>query len=172
MGGEKGNGVRIRPLQVLQPAVFVSGESRAAFDPLAAVGVWHFAVRADFGGMDVVADDAVGIAPARFVDERVLVVADVLARILDRVLEMGRQRSVGEPRSAADRVECVFDVQGEIVGTIPGNGEPFGILDDAVALIAVDDEEAPAIGGDMERLLQNPMRPKRCPAKSRSCWPC
>jgi hypothetical protein len=69
--------VQIRPLQDLQPAVTMFDKSRAAFNPIAIVAVQNPADRADFGPMDVAADDAVSVAPACFGDERVFVVADV-----------------------------------------------------------------------------------------------
>jgi hypothetical protein len=48
-------------------------------------------------------------------------------------------------------LSVLVDGQGEMVGFVAENGEPPGILDDAVERIAVDDEEAPAIGGDKDR---------------------
>jgi hypothetical protein len=80
--------VQIRPLQDLQPAVTMFGKSRAPFNPIAIVAVQTPVDRADFRAMDVAADDAVGVAPACFGNERVFVVADGLDRILDLVLEI------------------------------------------------------------------------------------
>jgi hypothetical protein len=102
--------VQISPLQDLQPAVIVLNESPAAFDPVAVVAVQNPVDRADFGAMDVAADDAAGMAPARFGDNRVLVVSDVLARILDIVPEIGRQRSMETSKLAAHPVEHCVDV--------------------------------------------------------------
>ena len=80
-------------------------QGRAAFDPIAVVGVGDAVHVAQFGGVDVPADDAVEPAPARLCHDRLFVTRYVLDRVLDLVLEEGRQRPVRQTEPVARDVE-------------------------------------------------------------------
>jgi hypothetical protein len=54
----------------------------AAFDPVAAIDVAETGIAADHGMMDMPADHAVDAAPPRLGDERGLVLADEVDRVL------------------------------------------------------------------------------------------
>ena len=136
------------PLRILD-------ERGAAFDPVAVVAVDDVAVGADFGGVDVAADDAVDAPPARLGDDRLLVVADVLDRVLDLVLQVLRQGPVGKAELPADDVEPDVELQREDVGVVADERQPLRVFDDGVELVAVDDQEAAAVGGLVDRLAED-----------------
>ena len=145
--------MKIGPVQDFQAAVGVFDERRAAFDPVAVVAVEDAVDGPHLGGVDVAADDAVGAQPSRLGDDGGLEAADVFDRLLDLVLEVGRQRPVAEPQLAADPVEGGVDGQRRRIGPVAGKGQPFGVPDHAVELVAVQDQQAAAVGGDVDGLV-------------------
>ena len=105
--------------------------------------------------MNMAADDAVDAAAPCLGHHRLLVVADVLDGVLDLVLQVGRQRPVGKAQAAPRLVEPQVGRQRGVVGSVADECQPLGVLDDAVELVAVQHQEAPAVGGDMDRFRQH-----------------
>jgi hypothetical protein len=66
------------------------------------------------------------MAPACFGDNRVLVVSDVLARILDIVFEIGRQRSLETSKLAAHRLNTVLTFRARLWAMLPGTAAARG----------------------------------------------
>ena len=133
----------------------VFGERGAALDPVAVVAVKHAVDLRDLGAMDVAADGAVQPATPRFVRERALEVRDVFHRVLHLVLEVRRERPVREAERAAEEVHVAIELQHRRVRAIAQRFEQRARLDDAVELVAVQDQQATAIGGLVNRLAQD-----------------
>src|SRR5712672_4228165 len=74
---------RIGPGDDLEPAVFVLGQRRAAFHPVAAIHVADAVLVTDGGVMDVAADHPVGAVPPRFAGQRLFEGADIVDGVLD-----------------------------------------------------------------------------------------
>ena len=134
------------PVDDAQAAVEILDQRGAALDPVAVVAVEDAVDGADLGVMDVAAHHAVDAAAARFARHRVLVVVDELHGVLDLVLQVGRQRPVGQAELAAAPVEGRVDAQRRGVGPVAQDGEPARVAHDAVELVAVDDQELAAVG--------------------------
>ncbi len=128
-------------------------QGRAAFDPVAVVAVEDALDRAHLGGVNVAAHHAVGAPPSRLGDDGGLEAADVFDRLLDLVLEVGRQRPVAEPQLAPDPVDGGVDGKRRLVGPVADEGQPTGVAHHAVELVAVQDQQAASIGGDMDGLV-------------------
>ena len=143
------------PPKKFQPAVEMLDQRRATFDPVAVVAIENAVDAPDLGAVDVAADDSVDTAAACFRDHRLLVVADVLDGVLDFVLQVRGERPVGEAEPAADHVEPQIGREREVVGAVAGERQPLGILDDAVELIAVQDEKPPPVRGYMHGFGQD-----------------
>ena len=126
--------MRRRPVEILD-------QRGAAFDPVAVVAVEDAVDVADLGLVDVAADHAVDAAPARLAGHRVLEVADELDGVLDLVLQVGRQRPVGQAEPRRRPVEPGVEPQRTRVGPVAEDGEPRGVAHDAVELVAVDDQQ-------------------------------
>jgi hypothetical protein len=127
----------------------------AAFDPVAAVDVAGVHVVADRRVMDMPADHAVHRMAPRLADQRALVLADVVHGVLDLELEPLRQRPVRIAQQAARGVEHAIEPKRGLVGMIAEVGEPAGVLDHHVEVIAVDDKIALAVAGLMDRGFRN-----------------
>jgi hypothetical protein len=136
-----------------QPAVEVLDQRGAAFDPVAVVAVEDAVDRADLGVVDVPAHHAVDAASSRLARHRVFVVVDELHRVLDPVLEVRRQRPVGQAELAPAPVERGVDAQRRAVGPVAEDGEPARVAHDAVELVTVHDQQLAAIRLDVDRFL-------------------
>ena len=77
------------------------------------------------------------------------VLADEFDRVLDLVFQVGRQRPVGKPQLAPRDVEPQVQHQRRVVGVVAEEGQPLGVFDHPVELIAVDDKHPPVVGGRM-----------------------
>jgi hypothetical protein len=133
----------------------VLDQGGAAFDPVAVVAVGDAVHVADLGVVDMAADDAVEAAAAGFLGQRRLEVVDVLDRVLDLELEVGRQRPVGIAEPAAHQVVPIVERQREVVGGVAQVGEPLGVFDHAVELVAVDDQELAPVGAFEDGVAQD-----------------
>jgi hypothetical protein len=135
-----------------QPAVEVFHQCRAAFDPIAVVAIENAVDGADLCMMDVAAHDAVDAAPAGLCRDGHLVVGDELHGVLNLVLEIGRERPVGQAEPATHRVEDGVQTKREVVGPVTEDGEPARVAHDAVELVAMDHQQLPAVGRQVDRL--------------------
>lgn len=137
-------------MQDFKPAVEVLDQGGAAFDPVAVVAVEDAVDGAHFGGVDMAADDSVDFALSGLGDHRVLEMADVFDGVLDLVFQVGRQRPIAEAHLAAGPVEPGVQRKCRGIGMIADEGQPFGVFDDPVEFVAVQNEIAPAIGSDVD----------------------
>jgi hypothetical protein len=127
----------------------------AAFDPVAVVHVEDAPHLAHFGLVDVATDDAVNAAPTRFVGHGLFEVLDELQGVLHLDLQVGRKAPVPQTQPVADaRHQSVQHQEGSI-GPIAEEGEPARVLDDAVELVAVHDQEPPAVRRLVDRVTHH-----------------
>ena len=101
--------------------------------------------------VDVTADNAIGALAPRLVGKLLLERADEADRVLDLQLGPGRERPIGKTEPAPDAIEPVVREQRGLVGPVAEKREPAGIIDHDVELIAVDDEEPPAVRSLVDR---------------------
>ena len=135
------------PPHDLHSAARVLGERRAAFNPIAVVAIENAANSPYFRVMDMAADDAVEAARARFAGERLFEIADEAGGVLHLQFEIGGERPIGQADAPPHGVENIVRGQRKPIGPIAEMREPARIGDDAVELIAMDDEKAPPVGG-------------------------
>src|SRR5262249_29709161 len=93
---------RSGPVKNLHIPVGIFDKGSAAFNPVSVIEIEDFADLADFGMVDMAADHAVHAAQGRFARHDLLKAGDVFHRVLDLVLEPGRQRPIGQPEAPAD----------------------------------------------------------------------
>ena len=105
--------------------------------------------------MDVAANDAIGPAAARLGDHGVLEIADIFDRVLYPVLQVGRQRPVAKAERPPGDVEPGVQRQRQGVGIIADEGQPLGVFNDAVELVAVQHQEAPPVGSHVDGVSQH-----------------
>ena len=103
--------------------------------------------RLDCGMVDVAADDAVDLVAARLFRHDVLERADEVHRMLDLDLRPGRKRPVGQAKPVPEERDDAIDDDREVVGPVAEIGQPADVVDDAVELVAVDDQIALDVGG-------------------------
>ena len=60
------------------------------------------------------------------------------------------------------RLSTVLTRDRDLVGLLAEQGEPAGVADDDVELVAMDDEEPPAVGGDVDRPRSTTSTPPKC----------
>ncbi|MNH11293.1 hypothetical protein D3C79_708020 [compost metagenome] len=72
---------------------------------------------------------------------------------LDLVLEVRRQRPVAIAITGAPMVEPAVEGQGEFVGGIAEKSQPAVVTGDYIELVAVNHQQAPAIGGQVLGLI-------------------
>ena len=144
-----------RPIDDFHLAVEIFDDDRAGFHEIAGIHIGHAVDVADRGMMDMAADDAVGAAPPGFAREFALETADEIDRVLHLELRPGRKRPVGKAEQAADAVEMRVDEQRRLIGPVAEEREPFGVAHDDVELVAMHDEKAPPVGGDMDRVAHD-----------------
>ena len=120
-----------------------------AFHPVAIIAVQNPIHFAHFRFVDMTADHAIVVAAPGFVDDQLLVGGDEGDCILHLVLEVLRQRPVAKTEAVAGAVEPVIQHQDEGVQLVAQIGQPLGVLDDPVVLIAMRDPQAPSVGSQM-----------------------
>src|SRR5215475_9770942 len=144
------------PPHDLELSVEMLDHRGAAFDPVAAIDVAQAEIVADHGMMDVAADDPVETAPPPgFRGERALVLPDESHRVLDFQLGPFGQRPIGQTKRAPDRIEIGVDEDREIVGIAAEEREPARVANDHDEQVAVNDEVALAVGGDVDGILEH-----------------
>ena len=95
----------VDPVKDLELSVEMLDESGAALDPITAVAIENIADLAELCMVDVAADYALDPAAARLVGYCFAKGGDVLHRVLDALLEIGRERPVRIAELAPHRVE-------------------------------------------------------------------
>ncbi len=148
--------LELGPPHDLEPSIEILDHRGAAFDPVATIDVAQCEIVADYGMMDVSANDPVeGATPPRFRGERPLVLPDEGDRILDFQLGPFRERPVGQTKNASDPIEIGIDPNREIVGIAAQEREPTRVADDHVEEVAVNDKVAFAVGGGVDGILEH-----------------
>ena len=142
-----------QPVDDRDLALGILGQCGAAFDPVAVVVIGDLADFTDLGAMDMAADHPGKAALARNPGDCFLELADIEDGVLDLALEVGRQRPVGQPQRPPRPVEHGVDLQQQFVGLVAQQGQPAGMDHHSVEGIAVDHQQAAAIGGDVHRLV-------------------
>ena len=131
-------------------------ERRAVLDPVAAVGVERRARLGDhvaqLGPVDVAAHDAVDAGLGGPRGDGLLEPVDVLERPLRPVLERRRERPVRLPHPLAHAGHGRVERQRHLVGPRADAAQPRREADDAVELVAVEDQEAPPVGRRVDPL--------------------
>ena len=143
------------PEHQFQPPVVVLDQRAAAFDPVAVVAVQRAVDVADFGVVDVAAHHAVIAAPARLGGHGAFKVADVVHRLLHLVLQVARQRPVRQAQARAKAVEVAVELEHHLVRVVAHIGQPLGVLDHAVEVVAMRDPQAPAVHGDVHAVFHH-----------------
>ena len=77
---------------------------------------------------------------------------------LTALLQVGRQRPVGQAEPPAHALNQMFERSSSVVGLVAEEGEPLGVAHDAVEAVAVDDQEAAAVGGLVDGLVDDQRR--------------
>ena len=105
--------------------------------------------------MDMAADHAVHAAQLRLAGHDFLETGDILDRVLDLVLQPGRQRPVGQAHALAHRKQQVVAAQRHAIGAVAQMGEPLGAGNDTVKAVAMQHPEALAVGGFMDGFVHD-----------------
>src|SRR5476651_962757 len=92
---------RICPAKNLHISAGIFDKGAAAFNPVSVVEVKDIADHADFGMVDMAANHAIGAAGPGFRRHQLFKGRDIFDRVLDLVLEPGRQRPIGQAQCAA-----------------------------------------------------------------------
>ena len=145
-----------QPVDQAEGAVLVFGERGAAFDPVAGIAVEQVVDGLEVGAVDVAADDAVDLLPADFRHQGLFEIAHVVDGFLAFVLEPGRDREIaaaGQPPQPV--VPAVEDEQG-VVENAADVGQPLAVLNHAVEPVAMQDQEATAVGGGVDGFVADP----------------
>src|SRR5262249_10160139 len=143
-----------RPMQKLQRAIRVLDESRAAFDPVTCVVVRDPVHDGDLRGVDVPADYAAATGLGRVAGDHFLEVADVVGGLLDLALDGRAEGPVTKAEAPPHRIQDGVDPEEQVVADVPQDGEPAGVQDHRVELVAVDDQQAAVIGGDVDEFVR------------------
>ena len=133
------------PIDDAQAAHRIFGERGAAFDPVPVVAIDHARDVLDLGMVDVPADHPVEATRTGFACKCVLEIADEAGGVLHLQLQIGRERPVRHPQTAARGVERVVERKRKLIGAVAQIGEPFGVSDDAIEQIAMDHQQLASV---------------------------
>ena len=136
-------------------AVEMFDQGRTTLDPVAVVRIDDVADRPHFGVVDMSTDHAIEAPASCHLGHRLFEIGDVADRILNPVLEIGRQRPISHSHSAAEPVEPVVELEREVVGPVTEMGQPLGVDHHGVELIAVDHQKLAPIGGDVDHFVRD-----------------
>src|SRR5471032_1276577 len=137
---------RICPAKNLHIPMGIFDKGAAAFNPVSVVEVKDIADPADFGMVDMAAHYPVDAAQLGLVCHDLFEAGDIFHRVLDLVLQPGRQRPVRQAEPLAHRKQQVVPAQGHAVSPVPRMGQPFGASDHAVEPVAVQHPQPIAVG--------------------------
>src|SRR5690606_24429000 len=106
-------------------------------------------------GANVAADDAVHAPTAGCGGYGSLIAADALNCVLHLTFQVARPRPVGLAEDTAAAVEASVEEQGQRVGAVAQDGEPFGVAHDGIELVAMNHEQAAPVRCLVDRLAEN-----------------
>jgi len=144
----------LSPVDDLHPAIQMLDQSRAAFHPVAIVGIGDLAELPQLGMMDMAADHPFDATLAGDFGHGLFEIGDILNGVLDPMLQVSRQRPVGIAHLAPRPVEPVVQGQRQGIGLISQMGQPLGVLHHAVELVAMHDQVASPVQAGMNGLVQ------------------
>src|SRR6266568_7063088 len=127
-------------------------QRRAAFDPIAVIVISDIADLANFGRMDVAADDSMSAALMRRTRDDFLKARNELHRVLDLLLEVRGNRPIRQTALAAHPIQDTVELEQQSVGIVAEQREPLGVENDAVEFVAVQHQQTLSIGGLVHRL--------------------
>ncbi len=131
----------------------VFDDGGAAIHPVAAIDIDHAIDRADCGAVDVAADHAVQPALAHGANQRILEVEDERNGSLDAVLGItGKGPIAGAAQQAAQARERGVEAHQQVVADVADHCQPAVVARHLVELVAMQQQVAPAVGGDVDVL--------------------
>src|SRR5262249_6243021 len=142
-----------RPRDDLEAAVRMLSNSRATFDPIAAIDVADAGCLLNGGMMNVPADDAVDAVAVRFRRQSTFELADKIHGILDLQFRPFRQGPIGEAEQSAYLVEYGIGGYGAVIGLVTEQREPARMPDHDVEQPAPDDGIAAPVDANVDRAL-------------------
>ena len=125
------------------------------FDPITVVAIENPVMVLDSGMVDMPADDTVHAAFAGLIHHQLFKATDVFDGVFDLVLQERRHRPVAEAQRTAAQVEPAVEREQEAVGVVAHERQPLGVLDHGIELVAVQNEKALAVGGDVDNLVDH-----------------
>ena len=127
----------------------------ATLHPVAVVAIERAVYCSHLGVVDMAANDTVDLALTSGARDRVLELTDELHRFLDLQLEEGGQRPVWEAEAATNAVEPSVQGQRRCVGLITQMCQPLVIADNAIELVAVQDQQPSAVSRHMDVVTED-----------------
>ena len=136
----------------LQPAVVMLHHGGAALHPVPVVHIEDAVDLPHLGMMDVTADHPVHPTPPGFLGHSVFEVVDELEGVFHFQLQEGGEAPVAQAEPPPHAVPASVEGEEGAIAIVAEVGQPLGLIDDAVELVAMGDEVAFAVGGDVDRV--------------------
>ncbi len=105
--------------------------------------------------VNVAANHAIVSTATGFFGNGLLEAVDIAHCRFDLVLEVLRQRPIRQSQLGACRIEVGVGTQGQFIQVVAQVGQPFGVLNDAIEMIAMNQPQAFAVGGDVYGFVQH-----------------
>ena len=135
--------------QQFELAVVVFDQRGAVFHPITAVIIGRLPDLANDRAMDMAAEHALDVEAFGITNDRGFVGADKAHRVLDPLLDRLAQRPITESKDPAHGVHERIEREQKLVAEIAEEREPPDVLHHGVELVAVEDENAAPVRGDM-----------------------
>ncbi len=100
--------------------------------------------------MDMTADDAMDVLLARHLNDRLLVVGDILDRLFGLILQIGGDRPITKAHAAAKTVEVEVKVENPIIEPCANPIEEFVEVHHAIELMSMQNEIGFAVSGGVQ----------------------
>lgn len=111
-----------RPVENLQCAIGMLGQSGTTFDPIAAIIIPGAVKGFDFSLMNVAADHPVRTPPVRFANEGLFIIGDERDDIFEAVLHVGGERPFPETQHPTQAIEPPAHPDHQVVAAIADEG--------------------------------------------------
>ncbi|MEY2504402.1 MAG: hypothetical protein QOG27_682, partial [Verrucomicrobiota bacterium] len=103
--------------------------------------------------MDMPAEHGIDPVALGVADNRRFEFPDEIHGVLDPLLGVGTERPIAEAEPPPDKVDQRIEAKQELVAKVAGKGEPARVLDHRIELVSMNDEDASAIGRQVDRLF-------------------
>src|SRR5688572_16166203 len=140
-------------IEQLDFAVEIIYQRRAGLDPIAAIVVGDRADLPNAGAVNVAAEHRLYRVVLSVTDDGRLELADEIDGVLDPLLRVSAQRPVAQAKPPPHEIDQRIEAEQKLVAKIAGEGEPARVLHHRVQLVAMNDENAPPIGGLVDGLF-------------------